>query len=263
MKICLAVYKHRLASLFDTAAGLKLFESGERDEVRPAGEIPLTGTHQDRVAPVLAQRPDLLICGAMSGCTRRLLSDSGITVHAWIRGDVEDVLQAWSCGELDSLCMPGCGGKGRARCSRPRGSGDCVLQLRPGIRIEQRHKEDPIMKIAVSTAGTTLSDALDPRFGRASGFIVYDLESGAYEHLSNRQNLQAPQGAGIQTAQNVASAGAQAVITGHVGPKAYSALQAGGIGVYLSRAGTVEEAVQAFREGRLAPAQGADKPGHW
>jgi predicted Fe-Mo cluster-binding NifX family protein len=263
MKICLAVYKHRLASLFDNASGLKLFESGEGGEVRPAGEIPLSGPHQDRVAPVLALRPDLLICGAMSGCTWRQISDSGITVHAWIRGDVEEVLQAWRSGELDSLSMPGCGGAGRAPCSRPRGSGGCSRKSGRRSRIEQGHKEDPVMKIAVSTAGTTLSDALDPRFGRASGFIVYDLDSGSYEHLSNQQNLQAPQGAGIQTAQNVASAGAQAVITGHVGPKAYSALQAGGIRVYLTKAGTVEEAVQAFREGRLAPAQGADKPGHW
>ncbi|MDZ7759055.1 MAG: NifB/NifX family molybdenum-iron cluster-binding protein [Desulfovermiculus sp.] len=119
------------------------------------------------------------------------------------------------------------------------------------------------MKIAVSSQGQDLNSALDPRFGRAAGFIVYDNESGAYEYVSNHQNLQAMQGAGIQTAQNVAQTGVKAVISGHVGPKAFSALQAGGIDIYLSQSGTVQEALDALKAGKLEKTQDADKPGHW
>jgi len=119
------------------------------------------------------------------------------------------------------------------------------------------------MKIAISSQGQDMSSAIDPRFGRAAGFIVYDDQSGSYEHISNQQNLQAMQGAGIQTAQNVAQSGAKAVISGHVGPKAFSALQSGGIDIYLFQSGTVQEALDAFKAGKLERAQDADKPGHW
>ncbi len=120
------------------------------------------------------------------------------------------------------------------------------------------------MKIAISCKGKDLNSDLDPRFGRAGGFIIYDTETDSYEYLSNEENLYANQGAGVQTAQKVANSGAQAVISGHIGPKAFSALKSGNIEIYLSDQNrTVQEAVSAFRDGHLSPSNGADKPGHW
>ncbi len=119
------------------------------------------------------------------------------------------------------------------------------------------------MKVAISSEGSSLSAYLDPRFGRAAGFIIYDLNSDEYSFISNEQNLQAMQGAGVQTAQNIAQTGVEAVITGHVGPKAFSALKSGGINIYLTNRSTVQEAIQAFKDRKLKPAEGADKPGHW
>jgi predicted Fe-Mo cluster-binding NifX family protein len=60
------------------------------------------------------------------------------------------------------------------------------------------------MKIAFSTSGSDLSAPLDSRFGRAPKFLVYDLESGNFEVIDNQQNLNATQGAGIQSAETVA-----------------------------------------------------------
>ncbi|MFO7718362.1 MAG: NifB/NifX family molybdenum-iron cluster-binding protein [Thermodesulfobacteriota bacterium] len=119
------------------------------------------------------------------------------------------------------------------------------------------------MKIAITAQGQDLNAQLDPRFGRTSGFILYDTQSKNFSYLDNQQNLSATQGAGIQTAQNVADSGAQAVLTGHVGPKAYTALERGGIDIYLVNGGTVQDAITAFENGDLTPAAGADKPGHW
>lgn len=123
------------------------------------------------------------------------------------------------------------------------------------------------MKIAVSTQGRDLNAAVDARFGRTTGFIVYDLETNDFEYMQNAQNLALAQGAGIQTAQNVAKAGAGAVLTGHVGPKAYLALNKGNIAMYLlpeNMAGvTVAQAVEAFRQGKLDKADGPDRQGHW
>ena len=71
------------------------------------------------------------------------------------------------------------------------------------------------------------------------------------------------QGAGIQASQMLAGQGVQAVITGHVGPKAWSALQAANIQVFAVTGGTAEQAVQAFLAGQLRAASQPDVRGHW
>ncbi len=119
------------------------------------------------------------------------------------------------------------------------------------------------MIIAVSSQGQDLNAPLDPRFGRAAHFILYDTASDKYEVLDNQTNLNASQGAGIQAAHAVSRGKAGAVITGHCGPKAFFALQAGGIAVYLCKEKTVEEAIRAYKEGSLEQADEADKAGHW
>lgn len=119
------------------------------------------------------------------------------------------------------------------------------------------------MKIVVTSQAGTLDSPVDPRFGRARFFVLVDTESGEHAAHDNAQNLNAPQGAGIQAAQAVARLGAEAVLTGHVGPKAFATLQAAGISVCTGAAGTVREAVEQFRAGRLKTAQKADVQGHW
>jgi predicted Fe-Mo cluster-binding NifX family protein len=82
------------------------------------------------------------------------------------------------------------------------------------------------MKIIVTSEGPSLDSSVDPRFGRAKHFVLVDTETDAFSAHDNAQNLSAPQGAGIQAAQTVARLGAEAVLTGHVGPKAFTTLQA-------------------------------------
>lgn len=120
------------------------------------------------------------------------------------------------------------------------------------------------MKIAVSSQGNSLDSALDPRFGRAAGFVIVDTDTGRSSYLENAQNLALAQGAGLQAAQNVAQAGAQAVITGHVGPKAFLALSKGRISVHLAAGEmSVARALELYKDGKLPVAAEADKAGHW
>ena len=119
------------------------------------------------------------------------------------------------------------------------------------------------MKIAITISGEKMSDPLDMRFGRAPRFLLYDLENESFELINNEQNLNAAQGAGIQAAQNVANAGAEAVITGHCGPKAFNVLRQAGVAVYTSTASSVDEALKLFKEGALPLAQEANVQGHW
>jgi predicted Fe-Mo cluster-binding NifX family protein len=119
------------------------------------------------------------------------------------------------------------------------------------------------MKIAFTATGETMESPLDSRFGRAPKFLIYDLGSGAFEVVDNQQNLNAAQGAGIQSAETVARHGARALVTGHCGPKAFRVLQAAGIKVYSTDAPTVAAALELYRSGKLMEAKAADMDGHW
>lgn len=101
------------------------------------------------------------------------------------------------------------------------------------------------MKIAVSTLGKTLEDKIDPRFGRAQGFIFYDTQSGSSEYAGNGENIALAQGAGTQTAQFIADRDVKMVISGHFGPKAASVLQTAGIEMKeADPSWTVKEAIK-------------------
>jgi len=119
------------------------------------------------------------------------------------------------------------------------------------------------MKLAVTSQGPDLDSAVDPRFGRAKCFIVFDTESNMLSVADNKQNLNAPQGAGIQAGRNVVELGVQAIITGHVGPKAFATLQAGNVAVFTGAEGTVAEAIDQFKAGQLKRQKDADVEGHW
>jgi predicted Fe-Mo cluster-binding NifX family protein len=114
------------------------------------------------------------------------------------------------------------------------------------------------MKIAVTAQGQDEQAAVDPRFGRARCFVVLDTDGGEATAVDNSANLNATQGAGVQAAKTVADLGVDAILTGHVGPKAFSALRAAGVRVFTGAAGTVAEAVRQFQDGVLAEAAEAD-----
>jgi len=119
------------------------------------------------------------------------------------------------------------------------------------------------LKIAFTTSGSDLDAPMDSRFGRAPKFLVYDLETNTFEVIDNQQNLNAAQGAGIQSAETVARLGAKALVTGHCGPKAFRVLAAAGIKIYNTDALTVADALEQFRSDKLREAGSADVEGHW
>jgi predicted Fe-Mo cluster-binding NifX family protein len=118
------------------------------------------------------------------------------------------------------------------------------------------------MNVAITAQGTELDAPVESRFGRAPYFLLVDTETGRFTVHDNVQNVNAPQGAGIQAAQAIAKLGAQALLTGNVGPKAFATLQAAGIPVYVGVTGTVAQAVEAFGAGRLQLVAEATVAGH-
>ncbi|MBQ7585892.1 MAG: NifB/NifX family molybdenum-iron cluster-binding protein [Desulfovibrionaceae bacterium] len=108
--------------------------------------------------------------------------------------------------------------------------------------------------VAISSEGPSLEDAVDPRFGRAGGFVLASYETDKAEpkisYLDNGQAQLLAQGAGIATTELLAKAQVNVVLSGYVGPKAFEALEAAGIEVVQDLDGqTVGEALDKFRSG--------------
>ena len=107
-------------------------------------------------------------------------------------------------------------------------------------------------KIVVTAEGPDLDARIDPRFGRAAGFVVIDPDTMAFDYVDNGRSQVMAQGAGIQAAEIVAGLGAGVLLTGYVGPKVFQALSAAGIaiGPNLDEL-TVREAVRNYRDGNV------------
>ncbi|MBP7937592.1 MAG: NifB/NifX family molybdenum-iron cluster-binding protein [Phycisphaerae bacterium] len=118
------------------------------------------------------------------------------------------------------------------------------------------------MRIVITARDPEMGSLVDPHFGRAHYLMVVDTETGEHTAVNNAINLNSTQGAGIQTGKRVVDLGGTAVISGHIGPKAFSTLKAGGVAVYSGASGTVSEAVEQFKSGLLKQAVSADMSGH-
>jgi predicted Fe-Mo cluster-binding NifX family protein len=119
------------------------------------------------------------------------------------------------------------------------------------------------MKIAITTAGQDLTAMVDTRFGRAPQFLIYDSETDGVTLKENTQNLNAAQGAGIQSATHLANEQVDAVITGNCGPKAFAVLDAAKIKVYTCADCTIAHAIELLKNNELTPAENANVEGHW
>jgi predicted Fe-Mo cluster-binding NifX family protein len=105
-------------------------------------------------------------------------------------------------------------------------------------------------KICVTSMGDTLEAQVDPRFGRCAYFIIANPETLEFEAISNTA-VMASGGAGIQAAQTVSAKSVEAVVTGSVGPNAFSALDSSEIKILTGATGTVRDAIEKFKASEL------------
>jgi predicted Fe-Mo cluster-binding NifX family protein len=117
------------------------------------------------------------------------------------------------------------------------------------------------MKIVVTASAADLDALASPVFGRCPSYVFVDPETMAFEAFENPA-ISAAGGAGIQAAQFVVERGAQAVVTGNVGPNAFNVLQSANVPIYLFGEGTVRQAAEAYKAGRLAAVGTASAPAH-
>jgi predicted Fe-Mo cluster-binding NifX family protein len=117
------------------------------------------------------------------------------------------------------------------------------------------------MKICISSTGKNLDAVVDQRFGRCQYFLIVDTETMKVKTISNESTLSSG-GAGIQAAQIVTKEDIGSVITGNIGPNAFSILQAAGIKVYTGAEGKIKEAIENYKKGKLKETGSANVESH-
>jgi predicted Fe-Mo cluster-binding NifX family protein len=106
------------------------------------------------------------------------------------------------------------------------------------------------LKVAVSSTGPNLDATVSPRFGRCPYFVIVETATMGYEAIPN-SSAGSPSGAGIAAAQEMASRGVGAVLTGRFGPNASQVLSQVGVKMVMGASGTVRQAVEAYMNGDL------------
>lgn len=102
------------------------------------------------------------------------------------------------------------------------------------------------MKIAVTSNGETPDSSVDPRFGRADKFIIYDTDTEELSAVSSSADRDPNERSGVLAADMVCRVGADLVITGRCGPEAYEQLHAAGIRVIVGAQGSVADVLAGF-----------------
>jgi predicted Fe-Mo cluster-binding NifX family protein len=114
------------------------------------------------------------------------------------------------------------------------------------------------MKIAIPSSNKF---KVAEHFGRAQLFAVFNSENKSFEYMDNKTNLNAAQGAGIQSATSLVNKGVEIILSPRIGPKAFDVLKSANIKMYLISGSdsTVERALALYNKGELELLESSNK----
>ena len=115
-------------------------------------------------------------------------------------------------------------------------------------------RDSRAMFIAIASTGDSLNSSIDKTFGRAEKFIIFNLENDTFDVINN-DYAHSPSSAGTQVAWMMVDRGIEAVITQRCGGKSYDILNSAGIKVFYNVKGTVKDAIEDFKSGKLKEAK--------
>lgn len=109
------------------------------------------------------------------------------------------------------------------------------------------------MKIVFTTEGVNWDSKMDPRFGRAKMYVVYNEETDTMESFDNSDVEGEAHGAGPKAARKIVEFQAQILITGNgPGGNASKVLEKIGTEIYIGAGDmTMKEAYEAYKSGSL------------
>jgi predicted Fe-Mo cluster-binding NifX family protein len=106
------------------------------------------------------------------------------------------------------------------------------------------------MKLCITAIGKGLDSRVEKRFGRSPYLVIVDTDTTETTSVSNTE-ICSGRGAGIRAARLISEQGADALLTGIVGPNAFKALRDANIIVFegASDSDSVETALRKFKNG--------------
>lgn len=125
MRLALSVFKDCISTVFDAADQLLIVEMNAT--TNHYKKIPLkfiSTVPAGRAAQLKDECIDVLICGAISRPMQALIMSQGITVHPFVRGDINTIIAAYQNNQLEQsiFSLPGCRRRALGtRCGRQRG----------------------------------------------------------------------------------------------------------------------------------------------
>lgn len=115
------------------------------------------------------------------------------------------------------------------------------------------------MKICIPTIGENgLNDQVGEHFGRVPNYTIVDLDSNQVKVIPNTSNHMGGVG---QPPEIMAREGVNVMVCRGLGRRAIMMFDELGIDVYIGATGTVQDAIDAFKQGKLQKANVEDACG--
>ncbi len=238
MKVAISTDDGYVSAHFGRCSSYTIYEiKGEK--ILGKEEVPNPG-HQPGFLPNFLSEKGVscIIAGGMGPRAQGLFAEKNIDAVVGVQGPVDEVIEKFVKQELepgDDLCGHKHGAEGHDL-DHPHLHGQADHQIPPS----------PASKICITAQGQDLNAEVDPNFGRARYFLVFDARTGNYEVINNSM-AEASQGAGIQAAQLISDRNVDVVITGSLGPNAQRVLYSSGIRVITGAKGKVKDVLEEFK----------------
>ena len=234
MKVAISTDQGYVSAHFGRCQSYTIVEIKE-GQVLSTGEIPNPGHQPGFLPKYLSEKGvNCIIAGGMGPKAQGLFAQENIETIIGVQGPVIEVIEKLVKQELevgDDLCGHKNGLEGHSPYSQ---------------HAESTHQPAGT-KICITSKGKDLDAEIDPRFGRSQYFLIIDPETLDFEVIEN-PNIEAAQGAGIQTAQLILSKNnAGTLLTGNCGPNAQRVLQSSGITVITGISGKIKDALSKYK----------------
>lgn len=241
MKIAISTDQGQVSAHFGRCPSYTILEINE-GRIQKQEEIPNPG-HQPGFLPQYLHDMgvECIVAGGMGPRAQALFAQKNIETIIGVQGPIDDVIQKIITQELES---------GEDLCDHGRGMIHQERHTAVGPATVLSQTESITGKICFTSSGTDLDAELDPKFGRARYFLIFDTEKSELDVIEN-PNREAIQGAGIQTAQLILNKDVSTIVTGQVGPNARSIIESANVQLIEGVTGTIADILERLKTGEI------------
>lgn len=233
MKIAISTDQGNVSAHFGRCLSYTIVEIKE-GKVLSKEEIPNPGHEPGFLPQYLSEKGvNCIIAGGMGPRAQGLFAQKNIESVIGVQGAIDEVIEKFINQQLevgDDLC----------------GHGHGLEEHPPSDSHAEHVPQSKGNKICITSTGKDLEAEVDPNFGRAQYFLIVDPETMNFEVVHNH-NIEAAQGAGIQSAQLISNKNIGTVLTGSCGPNAHRILQSSGIKVITGANGKVKDVLAKYK----------------